>query len=89
MASSGAIIYASLSFSIATAMPWTGPMPTPMGLMAIAGVSSRPTEAPGLHGVPQELLRREDVLYSPPANWCDFVNGVYGESMLYWLEDNA
>lgn len=81
MASNTAIFYASLLFRIAIAMPWIGPMPTPIGLMAIGGVSPRPTEAPGLNGIPQELLRRENVQYPPPANWCGFVNGVYDDPL--------
>ncbi|CAF9909933.1 MAG: hypothetical protein ALECFALPRED_006112 [Alectoria fallacina] len=76
-----AIFYAPLFFRIALAMPWIGPMPTPVGLMAIAGVSPRPTEAPGLNGIPQELLRRQDVQYPPPANWCGFVNGIYDDPL--------
>ena len=83
MPSNREFFYASLLFRIAIAMPWLGPLPTPMGLMAIAGVSPRPTEAPGLKGIPQELLRRENVQYPPPENWCGFVNGIYGESMLH------
>lgn len=80
MASSMALLFASLLFPVVIALPWIGPMPTPIGLMAIAGVSPRPTEAPGLKGIPQELLRRQDVQYPPPANWCGFVNGIYGQS---------
>ena len=83
------IHYAPLLFGIATAMPWLAPMPTPMGLMAIAGVSPRPTEAPGLNGIPQELRRREAVQYPPPANWCGFVNSNYGESIQQRLQDTA
>lgn len=78
-----ALIRASLLFKFAIAMPnlmpLNGPMPTPMGLMATAGMSPRPTEAPGLGGIPQELRRRQDVQYPPPANWCGFVNGLYGQ----------
>lgn len=79
MAANRVILYASLLWRIAIAMPWIGPMATPIGLMAIAGVSPRPTEAPGSNGIPQELLKRENVQYPPPANWCGFVNGIYGE----------
>lgn len=57
------------------------PMPTPMGLVAMAGVSPRPTEAPGLNGMPRELVKR--VLFPPPDNWCGFINGFYGESILH------
>ncbi len=87
MASNTAIFYASLLFRSAIAMPWIAPMPTPIGLMAIAGMSPRPTEAPGLSGIPRELLRREDVQFPPPANWCGFVDSVYGESTLQHSED--
>ncbi|KAK4692670.1 hypothetical protein P7C71_g4577, partial [Lecanoromycetidae sp. Uapishka_2] len=76
-----ALFYASLLFEIAVAMPGlmplNGPMPTPMGLMATAGISPRPTEAPGFNGIPQELRRRQDVQYPPPLNWCGFVDGFY------------
>lgn len=61
-------------------MPLNGLMPTPMGLMATAGMSPRPTEAPGFNIIPQELRRRQDVQFPPPANWCGFVDGDYGES---------
>lgn len=81
MASARAIFYAPLLFRIAIAMPWIGPMPTPIGLMAIAGVSPRPTEAPGLNGIPRELLKRENVQYPPPANWCGFVNSIYDDPL--------
>ena len=74
-------LYASLLVRIAIAMPWLGPMPTPMGLMAVAGVSPRPTEAPGLNGIPRELLKRELVQFPPPDNWCGFVDGLYGKSV--------
>ncbi|KAG7008101.1 GTpase-activating protein GYP7 [Physcia stellaris] len=52
-------------------------METPLGLMAQAGMSPRPTEAPGLNGIPQELVRRQNVQYPPPPNWCGFVGGDY------------
>jgi len=80
-----ALFCASLLFKVAIAMPgampWLGPMPTPIGLMATAGISPRPTEAPVLDGIPQELRRRQNVLYPPPANWCGFVSGNYGQSL--------
>lgn len=76
-------LYASLYFSLAAAMPWIGPMPTPMSLMATAGISPRPTEAPGSNGIPQELRRRQNVQYPPPANWCGFVGGFYGKYTIY------
>jgi len=72
-------LYAALFFSVAVAMPgalpWAGPMPTPLSLMATAGISPLPTEAPGSRGIPQEL-RRGDVQYPPPANWCGFIEGL-------------
>lgn len=89
MASNKAFLYASLLLRTAIAIPWIGPTPTPLGLMAVAGVSPRPTEAPGLNGIPQELLRRQDVQFPPPANWCGFVNGIYGEFMSRWREPVA
>lgn len=57
------------------AIPWAGPAPTPTGLMAQVGMSPWPTEAPGLNGIPKELLRRQQVPFPPPLNWCGFVNG--------------
>ena len=79
-----ALFYLSLLFEIAVAMPGlmplNGPMPTPMGLMATAGMSPRPTVAPAFNGLPQELRRRQNVQYPPPANWCGFVSGIYGQS---------
>ena len=77
--------YASLFFRIAIAipgaMPWLGPAPTPMSLMATAGMSPRPTEAPGLNGIPRELRRRQNhYQYPPPPNWCGFVNSLYGNA---------
>ncbi len=86
MALNRAILCASLLFQIAIAMPWIGPMPTPIGFMAVAGVSPRPTEAPGLNGIPRELVRRQDVQWPPPANWCGFVSSDYGEYMLHQVQ---
>ena len=81
MTSTQAFLYASLLFHIAVAMPgampWIGPVPTAMGLMATAGMSPKPTSAPGLNGIPKELRRRQNVQYPPPDSWCGFVNGVY------------
>ena len=82
-----ALLYASWLFNVAIAMPgampWMGPMPTPMGLMASAGMSPRPTEAPGSNGVPIELRKRGNVPYPPPPNWCGFVGGFYSQSTIY------
>ena len=86
------IFYTPLFFHIVVAIPggipWPGPMPTPMSLMATAGMSPRPTEAPGLNGIPRELRRRQNVQYQypPPPNWCGFVNSLYGDApVLTWL----
>ncbi|MCJ1395784.1 hypothetical protein MMC18_008670 [Xylographa bjoerkii] len=58
------------------ATPWQGPTPTPTGLMAQVGISLRPTDAPGLNGIPKELfVRQSEVPFPPPNNWCGFVNG--------------
>ena len=66
------------------AMPWLGPMETPMGLMATAGISPIPTEAPGLSGIPKELKPRQNALiYPPPNNWCGLVEGLTG-ALLLW-----
>ncbi|KAL8901861.1 MAG: hypothetical protein Q9207_004993 [Kuettlingeria erythrocarpa] len=63
---------------ITFAIPWIEPLPTPQGLLADAGVSPRPTDAPGIKGIPRELRRRQqDVLFPPPDNWCGFVEGDY------------
>ncbi|KAI4158788.1 MAG: hypothetical protein LQ342_007135 [Letrouitia transgressa] len=60
------------------AVPWNELDPTPQAILADAGFSPRPTEAPGLNGIPKELLRRDDsVIFPPPANWCGFVEGDY------------
>ena len=86
-----ALIYASLLFHIAVAMPgampWMGPMPTPMGIMASAGMSPRPTDAPGSNGIPIELRKRQNVEFPPPANWCGLVDGDYGEPKLPTVSD--
>lgn len=79
MLHSYALTIAVLFISLSIAIPWVGPMPTPAGLMATAGVSLRPTDAPGLNGLPKELRKRQlTVQYPPPNNWCGFVNGDYG-----------
>ncbi|KAL8916973.1 MAG: hypothetical protein Q9208_008228 [Pyrenodesmia sp. 3 TL-2023] len=63
---------------ITFAIPWIEPLPTPRGLLADAGVSPRPTDAPGINGIPKELRRRQqDVQYPPPDNWCGLVEGDY------------
>lgn len=87
MSSPRGLFFASLLVDLAVAMPgampWMGPMPTPMGLMASAGMSPRPTDAPGSNGVPVELRRRQNVQYPPPDNWCGFVEGHYGQWRLH------
>lgn len=81
-----AFIYAFLflhsAYAMPGALPWAGPMPTPMGLMATAGMSPRPTTAPGFNSIPPELRKRSDVQYPPPENWCGFVDGAYSEQVL-------
>ncbi|KAL6719709.1 hypothetical protein ACLMJK_001630 [Lecanora helva] len=81
-----AFAYVALLIQVAVAMPgampWMGPMPTPMGLMASNGISPRPTDAPGSKGMPMELRRRKNnVLYPPPLNWCGFIEGDYSNPL--------
>lgn len=61
------------------AMIWSGPKVTPAGLMAINGVSPRPTQAPGWNAVPGDLRKRAagQYQYPPPPNWCGFIGGYY------------
>lgn len=60
------------------AIPWDEALPTPQGLLDAAGVSPRPTAAPGANNIPVELRRRQqNVLYPPPDNWCGFIEGDY------------
>lgn len=71
---------------LTVAVPGIEPLPTPQGYLFYAGVSPRPTEAPGLNGIPKELVRREqDVIYPPPPSWCGFINGDYGERATVFL----
>lgn len=66
---------------LAYAITWSGPQVTPAGLMAMNGVSPRPTQAPDWNGIPRELRKRAapgQYLYPPPLNWCGFVSGDYG-----------
>ena len=60
------------------AVPWIGAMETPIGIMATAGMSPRPTDAPGFKGIPKELMPR-DLAYPPPDNWCGFIEGESSE----------
>ena len=76
MLSLSTLIVVSLLIHLAIAIPWAGPMPTQAGLVAMAGMSPRPTDAPGLEGIPQ-ALRKRDVQYPPPDNWCGFIDGDY------------
>lgn len=78
MISSMAWICVSLLPNLAAAIPWAGPVPTPAGLMAMAGMSPRPTDAPGFKGIPQEL-RRRNLPFPPPDNWCGFISGDSSE----------
>lgn len=58
--------------------------PTPAASLIMNGISPRPTNPPGSNGVPRELLRRAaGIEFPPPANWCGFVDGDYGESCIY------
>ncbi|KAI4265645.1 MAG: hypothetical protein L6R38_009267 [Xanthoria sp. 2 TBL-2021] len=64
------------------AVPWVEPLPTPQAHLLQAGVSPRPTEAPGFNGIPKELVRRQqDIIYPPPAGWCGFINGDYSDPL--------
>ena len=63
-----------------SAIPWVEPLQTPQAYFLQAGVSPRPTEAPGLNGIPKELVRRQqDLIFPPPPDWCGFISGNYGE----------
>ena len=69
------------------AIPWMGAMETPNSLLATAGISPRPTQAPGLHGIPKELKPRANYQYPPPDSWCGFVDGDYCKArdcVAYW-----
>ncbi|KAL8933555.1 MAG: hypothetical protein Q9216_006313 [Gyalolechia sp. 2 TL-2023] len=72
------VLVVSLLTDLAFAIPWDEPLPTPQGLLDAAGVSPRPTAAPGAKSIPVELRRRQqDVLYPAPDNWCGFIEGDY------------
>ncbi|KAI4199815.1 MAG: hypothetical protein LQ350_004345 [Teloschistes chrysophthalmus] len=67
---------------LVSAIPWNEPLPTPQRILADAGWTPRPTEAPGVNGVPKELMRRQqNVIYPPPSNWCGFINGDYANPL--------
>lgn len=54
---------------------------TPAGLIAIDGLSPRPTLGPRRDKLLEKLQRRADSIISPaPSNWCGFIDGDYGES---------
>lgn len=54
---------------------------TPAGLIAIDGLSPRPTLGPRQDKLLEKLQRRADSIISPaPSNWCGFIDGDYGES---------
>jgi len=56
-------------------------METPVGLMATAGISPRPTQGPGLDSVPKELKPRlQALMYPPPNEWCGLVEGLTSEN---------
>lgn len=75
-----AFMNAFLLFPLALAMPWNGPTPTPeAGIMALNGVSPRPTQAPMVGNIPKELLKRDTYSFPPPLSWCGFINGDYGK----------
>lgn len=76
------IMYAVLLLPVALAVPWIGAIPTPAGLMAMNGMSPRPTEAPGDGSIPHDLLKRDQFIFPPPASWCGFVTGSYCKSKL-------
>lgn len=82
MARLGIGLIATALVRSALATQWIGAMETPMGLMADAGISPKPTAAPGFDGIPKELRRRQSNPYAfpPPDNWCGFVSGLYGET---------
>ena len=58
---------------VVVAVPWMGPMETLIGLWPLDGISPRPTQAPGLNGLPRELVKRKGGL-TLPANYCGFVS---------------
>ena len=81
-----------LLLDLTCAIPWAGPTPTPTGLMAEVGMSLLPTQAPGFNDIPKELLKRQQVPFPPPLNWCGFVNGdpsMYIVGARWMLELNA
>ncbi|KAI4107819.1 MAG: hypothetical protein LQ339_002429 [Xanthoria mediterranea] len=64
------------------AVAWLEPAPTPQAHLLQAGVSPRPTDPPGLNGIPKELVRRQqDLIYPPPQGWCGFVGGDYDDPL--------
>ncbi|KAL8800198.1 MAG: hypothetical protein Q9182_005356 [Xanthomendoza sp. 2 TL-2023] len=76
------VVIASSLLRSTLAVPWVEPLPTPQGYLFHPGVSPRPTDAPGLNGIPKELVRRQqDVIYPPPPNWCGFITGDYNNPL--------
>lgn len=73
-----ALTNAFLLLDVVVAMPWLGAMETPVGIEAAYAISPRPTEAPGLNGLPRELLKRSALPFPPPSSWCGFVGGDSG-----------
>lgn len=74
---------AFLLLPAALAMPWNGANPTPeAGLLAMNGMSPRPTPAPAFENIPRELLKKrasQPYIYPPPKNWCGFESGIYSK----------
>ncbi|KAL8949742.1 MAG: hypothetical protein Q9222_004173 [Ikaeria aurantiellina] len=90
MRGSNAVALCSFLSRVTFAIPWVEPLPTPQGIMADAGVSPRPTQAPGYNGVPKELLRRQqNIIYPPPANWCGFIEASYADDRVRKCSDSA
>lgn len=78
-----------LLLPVTLAVPWIGATPTPeAGLMAMDGMSPRPTEVPGAGNIPRELLKRDqNYLFPPPDDWCGFISSDYRKLNLCTLHD--
>ncbi|MCJ1463340.1 hypothetical protein MMC07_001947 [Pseudocyphellaria aurata] len=73
-----------LLLPVALAVPWIGATPTPeAGLMAMDGMSPRPTEAPGAGNVPRELLKRDSSYLFPPPDGCSNTASPYCGSYVF------
>ena len=56
-----------------------------MGIMATAGMSPRPTDAPRgsiPRGIPKELMPRGNLQYPPAPNWCGLIDGEPSKLMV-------